>query len=209
MTAPSVVAADEGVSRTIVERRSGYWLARTDAAVVTPAGARRRRAVLGRLVAERAVAAWLAADGRPVASPADLRIGRDAAGRPRVRIGEVEPVALSLAHCGGAAVAAVASAGTPVGIDAEVVDARGPVFARLALTTGELRLGADDDPDAWVTRVWTIKEAVAKAAGTGLQGRPKDFVVTGVDGPWARACGHWVHTTRDGDLVVSRVRRRG
>lgn len=209
MTAASVAVTDEVARRTIVERRPGHWLARTDAPAVTPAAARQRRAVLGRLVAERAVAAWFAADGRAAGEPGGVRIGRDAAGRPWVRVGGVEPVGLSLAHCGPVAVATVAPVGTPVGIDAEVVEARGPVFARLALTAGELRLGAGDDPEAWVTRAWTVKEAVAKAAGTGLRGRPRDFVVTDVDGAWARACGHWVHTTRDGDLVVSRVCRRG
>jgi phosphopantetheinyl transferase len=35
---------------------------------------------------------------------------------------------------------------------------------------------------SWVTRFWTAKEAVAKAAGTGLGGRPHRFAVQRVDG---------------------------
>ena len=34
----------------------------------------------------------------------------------------------------------------------------------------------------WLTRFWTAKEAVGKAEGTGLAGRPRQFVVTAADG---------------------------
>ncbi|MBW0010194.1 MAG: 4'-phosphopantetheinyl transferase superfamily protein, partial [Pseudonocardiales bacterium] len=34
----------------------------------------------------------------------------------------------------------------------------------------------------WVTRFWAAKEAVAKAAGTGLGGRPHEFAVQRVEG---------------------------
>jgi hypothetical protein len=53
----------------------------------------------------------------------------------------------------------------------------------MALADGEVRLLdglAGDDADAralWFTCFWSAKEAVAKADGTGLQGRPKRFVV--------------------------------
>ena len=49
---------------------------------------------------------------------------------------------------------------------------------------------------------------MAKAAGTGLRGRPKDFVVRQVDGDWALAEGRWVRSAREGDLVVSIVAER-
>ena len=82
------------------------------------------------------------------------------------------------------------------------------MFARLALTGQELALGSGHDPDEWVTRLWTVKEAVAKAAGTGLRGRPRDFVVREVDGDWAFAEGRWVRSVREGHLVVSTVTKR-
>jgi phosphopantetheinyl transferase len=79
------------------------------------------------------------------------------------------------------------------------------VFARLACTGAELRLGDGHDPDEWVTRLWTVKEAVAKATGRGLRGRPKDIVVHAVEGDVALVGDHVVRSAREGPLVVSTV----
>ena len=43
-------------------------------------------------------------------------------------------------------------------------------------------VGAGLPTEAWLARAWTVKEAAAKAAGTGLQGRPRDFVIREIDG---------------------------
>ena len=41
---------------------------------------------------------------------------------------------------------------------------------------------ASQAPDeAWDLRLWCAKEAAAKACGTGLQGRPRDFALVGGD----------------------------
>ena len=59
----------------------------------------------------------------------------------------------------------------------------------------------DSARSGWVTRFWAAKEAVAKAAGTGLGGRPQMFVVERVEGqrllvaPGGGAPRRWVHTT--------------
>lgn len=186
-------------------------------ALPAPAGDDRLR---GRVAVKDAVRGWLAERGVRGIHARDVHVDNDAAGRPRVRIGGphglVGAPAVSVAHRRPVAVAAVGPPGQATGIDLEAVEPRGSVFARLALTPGELRLGdaAGIGRDEWVTRAWTVKEAVAKAAGTGLRGRPKDFVVREVDGGWARATGPdapgglWVRSSREDDLVVSVVVRR-
>ena len=186
---------------------------------LAPAGGDDR--LRGRVAVKDAVRAWMAGRGVEGIAPRDVRVDNDATGRPVVRIAGRPAVvgapAVSIAHRRPAAVAVAGAPGAAVGIDVELVERRGSVFARLALRTAELRLGeaAAVGRDEWVTRLWTVKEAVAKAAGTGLRGRPKDFVVHEVDGEWARATGPgvpgglWVRSSREDDLVVSVVARRG
>ncbi|WP_238694358.1 4'-phosphopantetheinyl transferase superfamily protein [Nocardioides daphniae] len=101
---------------------------------------------------------------------------------------------------------AIAADGVDVGIDVERVDTRGDQFASTAMAQPELDLfdhhfGAltGRDRDRELTRWWAAKEAAAKALGTGLQGRPRDFVVAEVaqaDGEVALRVGErWIATT--------------
>jgi phosphopantetheinyl transferase len=140
--------------------------------------------------------------------PQAVRVGNDGAGRPWARGPDGAALPVSVAHRHTLAVASVAVAGTDAGIDVELIEPRAASFVRVSMTEGELALRRDRDMDEWVTRLWTIKEAVAKAAGTGLRGRPRAFVVDEVDGEWARIGERWVHTTREEEFVVSTVRVR-
>jgi phosphopantetheinyl transferase len=236
VTEPSIGG---GAAEALAVRRPGYWLLRApwsaperdrvaaayldDAERSTVgrlhAGALDDR-VRGRVAAKDAVRAWFVGRGVDGVRPWDVTVVNDPAGRPLVRVTGLTRVvgipSLSVAHRRPVAVAVAVGPGEAAGIDVEVVEPRGSVFARLALNASELRLGdaVGIHPDTWVTRVWTVKEAVAKAAGTGLQGRPKDFVVHEVEGAWARAAGPgptrglWVRSSDEGDMVVSVVARR-
>jgi phosphopantetheinyl transferase len=217
-SAPGWDGTGDIISEIVVLRRLGYWLAR--ARLVPPAaldrlvaeafddeeqagyehlaGPARRDRVVGRIAAKAAVRDWL---GEPLAWRA-IHIANDPTGRPRAVLASGTPAPhISVAHHGPVGVATAAAG--PTGIDVEVVVDRGPTFARLALTPAELRLGTGHDPAEWVTRLWTVKEAVAKATGRGLRGRPQAIVVGEADGPWSRAGDHWAHTTREGDLLVT------
>jgi phosphopantetheinyl transferase (holo-ACP synthase) len=196
-----------GVPATVLGRAAEAYLDDEERAACAALGPRARPGrVLGRIAVKEAVRDWMAARGSAPPAPRWVRIGNDGDGRPRSLVGGRAGPRVSLAHHGGTAVAA--AGGRTAGIDVEVIAPRGTVFARLALTGPELALGTGHDPDEWVTRLWTVKEAVAKAAGTGLRGRPKDFVVRQVDGDWALAVGRWVRSAREGDLVVSIVAER-
>ncbi len=117
---------------------------------------------------------------------------------------------MSLAHSGPFAAAIVGRDGS-VGIDLELVS---DAPAEAALLTPEERdlletiapgTGSAPERATWVTRFWTAKEAVAKAAGTGLGGRPARFVVTRVENDRllvvVDGVGRWV-TTSSGELPV-------
>ncbi|WP_279354682.1 4'-phosphopantetheinyl transferase superfamily protein [Frankia canadensis] len=119
----------------------------------------------------------------------------------RPGIPATDPPRISLAHKPELAVALVSADG-PVGIDIEQIVSRAPGVEKAALAPSELRLldqltavdghggdasghggdasGGDDAQERralWFTRLWAAKEAVAKAEGTGLAGRPRRFVV--------------------------------
>jgi phosphopantetheinyl transferase len=159
---------------------------------------------LGRVAAKDAVRAHLWANGAGPIFPAEIQISNDPSGAPRVAGPGTDGLHLSLAHSGLLAVAIVGTDG-PVGIDVEQIS---DVPAESALLTPaerellETLAPAAGDPAlraAWVTRFWTAKEAVAKAAGTGLGGRPARFVVTRVDSDRllvvTGGVGRWVTTT--------------
>lgn len=103
------------------------------------------------------------------ADPAEVRTGRhcpscgsDAHGRPWARVGSRE-VAVSLSRAGGRLVTAASVRHESIGVDIEVIDdVEGRWEPGIVLHPDD---PADTDP-AWA---WCAKEAVLKAAGTGLQ----------------------------------------
>jgi Polyketide synthase modules and related proteins len=144
--------------------------------------------LLGRIAAKDAVRHWLWERGHGPLFPVEIGVHNDAQGRPVVTGPFTEPFAVSIAHTAGLAAAIVRPADQGVGIDIEAVADRGQAVEGVALTTAERvlldQLCQDGTADraTWLTRFWTAKAAVAKAAGTGLRGRPRDFAVAGVDG---------------------------
>jgi acyl transferase domain-containing protein/phosphopantetheinyl transferase/acyl carrier protein len=127
--------------------------------------------------------------------PADVEIDADEHGRPVPGgpwlAGVPRRPALSLAHGGGLAVALAAdgTAVTAVGIDVERAAPLREGFDQVAFTGQERALLAARDPAEaleWRLRFWCAKEALAKALGRGLGGRPQHLVVVDVDPPTGR-----------------------
>ncbi|MFF4603474.1 type I polyketide synthase [Streptomyces sp. NPDC001339] len=176
-------------SRDLVMRRHLGTAEREEYERRSPSG--RRQWLLGRIAAKDAVRRWLWEHGEGPVFPAEIRVDNGASGRPRVTgaHGRVLPALdVSLAHRAEAAVALVRPRGTdgrpaPVGIDVEEVTHRPPGSLDAALGPAERELlvalcfRTGEPQPLWFTRFWAAKEAVAKAEGTGLRGRPKDFAV--------------------------------
>ncbi|MFD8818061.1 acyltransferase domain-containing protein, partial [Streptomyces sp. NPDC059627] len=180
-------------SRELIMRNSLGGAERSEYAERPPRG--RRQWLLGRIAAKDAVRQWLWEHGEGPVFPAELRFQNDELGRPYV-VGvhgrTLPALDVSLAHRAEAAVAIVRphTPGPGPGIDLEEVTERDPAALQAALGADELRLlhdlsadGADGADGAvssrslWFTRFWAAKEAVAKAEGTGFDGRPRDFTV--------------------------------
>lgn len=168
--------------------------------------------LLGRVAAKDAVQRHLLSRDFALIDPTRIVLDNDARGCPRVRVRgaglATRGVQVSIAHKPALAVAVAAIVRTPtvspdagrtpvgIGIDVEAVEPRSPSFERMVLTPAERTLppAADDGRDAWLTRLWTVKEAVAKATGLGLGGRPKDFEIDAVLGARLRCRGRWIAT---------------
>jgi acyl transferase domain-containing protein/phosphopantetheinyl transferase len=176
-------------SRELIMRRTLGAAERAEYERRPPRG--RRQWLLGRIAAKDAVRQWLWDHGEGPVFPAEVRVHNDEHGRPLVtgthgrRLPDLD---VSLAHRADAAVAIVrprrAPGGTPgPGIDIEEIADRDAGTLATALGPPELRLlraRRDDsgEPEPlWFTRFWAAKEAAAKAEGTGLRGRPRDFAV--------------------------------
>jgi acyl transferase domain-containing protein/phosphopantetheinyl transferase len=143
----------------------------------------RRAWLLGRIAVKDAVRRRLWELGAGPIFPAEITVDNDERGRPRVS-GAFRAPYVSLAHCAGAGRRpgiAVAMAGPePVGIDLEAVTERAPEAEEIAFADIERKLLdglAGEERALWFTRLWTAKEAVAKALGTGFGGRPRAFTV--------------------------------
>jgi phosphopantetheinyl transferase (holo-ACP synthase) len=198
-----------GADREMMMRR---YLGGPERAVYADHSVRAQRPwLLGRIVMKDAVRDALWRRGHGPIFPIEVQTGNDEAGRPTaVHPGEAD-LRISIAHKGSVAVAIVAE-GVDVGIDIEPVQPRSEVFDAMVMTDREHELGAALDPDRWRTRLWTAKEAVAKAIGTGLGGRPRDFEAVTLDGDWLRIGDHWVrsHTENltEGEFIVSHTAQR-
>ncbi len=152
---------------------------------------RQREWLMGRVAAKDAARVWMArrqggAEG--LVHPTTLVVCYDAAGRPLIEpIAGQEPLPrISVSHCVKAAVAVASD--LPVGVDIEPASQSPLELWEQFTTAAERELLAEylrAQPDEyWATRLWCAKEAVGKAVGTGLGGRPRDFeaIDIGVDG---------------------------
>ncbi len=163
---------------------------------------RGREWLLARLAAKNAVRAWLHAHAGLTADPAEIAIRKTELGRPMVvlRNGlashQLTP-SVSMTHIDGFALAAACRGGVGIGVDVEGVQRvrDGAGLLRHVGQASEIEMVERLFPNRWnegAVLLWAVKEAAAKALGTGLLGRPQDFLATEVspDGRWAQVrCG--------------------
>jgi phosphopantetheinyl transferase (holo-ACP synthase) len=213
----------DSASRALMMRRYLGEDERADYERHTP---RAQRAwLLGRIAAKDAVRRWLWDRGARPMHPVEVQVTNDGQGRPVASVPPdvsaahpaVSALSVSISHTEWVGVAVVSDTG-PIGIDVEPVTPQAPRsngFLDIALTPGEQGLRPDGfETDRWVALTWTAKEAVAKAIGTGLQGRPRAFEVEAMTDVESRTGltlrvrdpeGHrWtVASSREGDFIIA------
>ncbi len=127
---------------------------------------------LGRWTAKRALTAYLNTrfDCRALAQ-IEIRAATD--GAPEAFIGDIPSMlTISLSHCSGKAICAVAGAAGAVGCDIETIEERSEAFAADYFTPEEQALVArtsECDRTRQLTLLWSAKESVLKALRQGLR----------------------------------------
>lgn len=120
---------------------------------------------------------------------AGVSIVASPSGAPLAFVGWKEsPLALSLTHSHGVAVAAIGPPGSCVGVDLERIEERPLSFLGDWFTEAERGFAGTGETDLAATLVWSAKEAVLKALREGLRIPAKAVEVTPVRGP---ADGAW------------------
>ncbi|MFI5669470.1 beta-ketoacyl synthase N-terminal-like domain-containing protein [Streptomyces sp. NPDC051704] len=138
--------------------------------------------LLGRIAAKDALRQLLWDGGAGPVFPVEVPVGNDPAGRPVPEGALARGFRLSIAHKDRVAVA-LAHPSLPVGIDVEPVTGDPDALIRVALTPAELLLAEElaaregTGLPAALTALWCAKEAAAKARGSGLGGRPREWRV--------------------------------
>jgi phosphopantetheinyl transferase len=181
--------------------------------------------LLGQVAAKDAVRNHLVNRSFVPFDPKRIAVDYDVKGRPSVRVQgarfSTRGVRVSIANKPtiGVAIAArvppltVPRGGigprTGIGIDVEAVESRPASFEETVLAPPERSLcdATPDDRDTWLTRMWAVKEAAAKASGLGPRCRPKDLAVDAVEQGRLRCLGRWIGTeplrTSDGQFIVA------
>lgn len=136
---------------------------------------RHREWILGRIVVKDAVRQLLWSTYNLLICPADICIVRIESGAPLVVIpglpDSIPVPQVSISHKDDLAVAVASLSGSSVGIDVETVVVRDKGFEEVAFTAAETALlnSLPLDRATSQTIFWTVKEAAAKAGGSGLQ----------------------------------------
>lgn len=147
-------------------------------------GPRREEWLMGRLAAKDAARDWYQRNAGVDLAPADVEIHSDALGKPVLHcavLPQIRPPSLSIAHSQRWAYAVAGDSSVDLGLDYQRPD---------HVNTEDLITGGFAPPEhVWLqtanaadrTRIalalWAAKEAAAKAAGSGLLGRPQDWHV--------------------------------
>lgn len=161
---------------------SSDWLSRLEASQLGGMSVPKRRAEwrLGRWTAKCAVAACLKCSAEPRLFR-DIEIRPTSSGAPQAFLaGRLAPFSISLSHRAGLAIAAVASSGTALGCDLELIEQRCNSFAADYFTKEEQRLvrsATTAEQSALVTLLWSAKESALKAIGQGLRLDTRSMVV--------------------------------
>lgn len=142
---------------------------------------RKKEWLISRVAVKDAVRALLTREKQSPCFPIEFEVRSDEVKKPYVYGPLTEGIHISIAHKGTDAVG-IARLNRAAGIDIEQIEERNQGFYDLAFSETELALLNGRDKNEWGTRFWVAKEAYGKSLGKGLQGNPKRYTITEING---------------------------
>ncbi len=157
--------------------------------------------VISRVAVKDAVKALLFRTSKEQYYPVEFAIQSNEVGQPFATGDMIQQLHISLAHKNTDAVA-IARYGQPVGIDIEEIREHNTAFKELVFDPAELALLGNREPAEWLTRFWVAKEAYGKYLGKGLQGNPKGYTVSAIDGDILTINDVHIHTIHYKNYII-------
>lgn len=162
---------------------------------------KRKKWLISRVAIRDAIRSLLLREKNEAYYPIEFNLGSLSSGQPIVKGENKERIHISIAHKNEEAVG-IARFNEPVGIDMEEIKERGSGFDEIALTASERLLLKDRLHDEWVTRFWVAKEAYGKYLGKGLQGNPKRYEVSAINGDDLLIEGIRIKTIKHNNYII-------
>jgi 4'-phosphopantetheinyl transferase len=171
----SAASPKSSQARASTDDQASAFLTEGEIADLSRRGTARRIAdrIAGRIAAKRALTQLTGV------APLNIRVPTAASGEPIAEVPGQPGVSVSISHRQGQAVAVAVRAGR-VGVDLEQVEARPAHFAEMWFHDDERRLAGSDL--VLQTALWSVKEAVLKALGTGMALSPHQVRVVALGG---------------------------
>ena len=141
---------------------------------------------LGRWTAKNSVASYLGMVPT-AAALAQIQISNTSDGVPQANYsGPWDDCNISISHCHGRALCAVAGNACDIGCDLEWIEPRHPAFLADYFTVAEQAVvssASDDQRDCLCTALWSAKESALKTLGTGLSRDTRELEIVEIATP--------------------------
>jgi phosphopantetheine--protein transferase-like protein len=182
--------------------------------------------ISGRLAGKEAVLNYYREHGlEDIPEPGEINIRRTETGEPEILLGGIRSgLMVSITHSGNIALSLVCGRDEfrGVGIDAEKIEERDGSFIRIAFSDNEIKQLETGENGSFdkekITLFWTLKEAVLKSIGSGLNLNLKDISIRSISSSnytvelyrevekrFAEVCCHgpFLKVYRHGDYMIS------
>ncbi|MBP0624094.1 4'-phosphopantetheinyl transferase family protein [Cupriavidus consociatus] len=148
-----------------------------------------RESLRARFIGAHAFKRCVMSDYVPAVEPSAWRYAEGVYGKPEATA--PFPYRFNLSHCGAAVAVAIASGEVGVDIECHRPVAMAATLAERVFHRGERQwLARQASFDAAFFRLWTLKEALLKAAGMGFRFPPEQVGWQALDAPLAHVCFH-------------------